>query len=90
MKTNKNSNTWGWYQLNVMVAKIKLDHASTRTLSKKHYALFNSKMTLGFPGSSVAKNLSVKQEMQVQSLGQEDSLEEKMATHSSVLAREIP
>ena len=47
-------------------------------------------MTLGFPGSSVAKNLSVKQEMQVQSLGQEDSLEEKMATHSSVLAWEIP
>ena len=30
------------------------------------------------------------QETQVRSLGQEDVLEKKMATHSSVLAREIP
>ena len=30
------------------------------------------------------------QEMQVQSLGQEDPLEEEMATHCSVLAWEIP
>ena len=30
------------------------------------------------------------QEMQVQSLGQEDPLEKKMATHSSILAWEIP
>ena len=30
------------------------------------------------------------QEMQVQSLGQEDSLEKEMATHSSTLAWEIP
>ena len=30
------------------------------------------------------------QETQVQSLGQEDSLEKEMATHSSVLAWEIP
>ena len=29
------------------------------------------------------------QEMQVQSLGQEDPLEEEMATHSSILAWEI-
>ena len=29
-------------------------------------------------------------EMQVQSLGQEDSLEEEMATHSSILAWRIP
>ena len=28
--------------------------------------------------------------MQVQSLGQEDSLEEEMATHCSILAWEIP
>ena len=31
-----------------------------------------------------------KQEMRVQSLGQEDPLEEEMATHSSVLAWSIP
>ena len=30
------------------------------------------------------------QEMQVQSLGWEDPLEEEMATHSSIHAREIP
>ena len=30
------------------------------------------------------------QEMQVQSLGQEDTLEEEMATHSSILTWEIP
>ena len=30
------------------------------------------------------------QETQVQSLGQEDPLEEEMATHSSILAWEIP
>ena len=30
------------------------------------------------------------QEMQIQSLGQEDALEEEMATHSSILTWEIP
>ena len=44
---------------------------------------------IGFPSGSVVKNLPVKQELQetqVQSLGQEDPLEEGMATHSSILA----
>ena len=36
------------------------------------------------------KNLFVMQETQVQSLGQDDPLEEEMATHSSILAWEIP
>ena len=44
----------------------------------------------GFPGGSVVKNLSVKQETPVQSLGQEDPPEKEMATHSSILAWEIP
>jgi len=45
----------------------------------------------GFPGSSVVKNLSAKlQEMGVWFLGWEDPLEEEMATHSSILAWEIP
>jgi len=39
---------------------------------------------------SVVKNTPTKQEMQVQSLGWEDPLEKKMATHSSILAWEIP
>ena len=38
----------------------------------------------------MAKNLSAMQETQVQSLGQEDPLEKEMATHSSILAWEIP
>ena len=44
----------------------------------------------GFPGGSVVKNLPVKQETWVRSLGREDSLEKEMATHSSILAWEIP
>ena len=47
---------------------------------------------LGFPGGSVVKNppaIQETQEMWVQSLGQEDPLEEKMATHSSILAWDI-
>ena len=34
----------------------------------------------------MAKNLPAMQENQVQSLGQEDSLEKQMATHSSTIA----
>ena len=36
------------------------------------------------------KSPPTKQEMQVQSLGQEDTLEKEMATHSTILAWEIP
>ena len=48
---------------------------------------------MSIPGDSVIKNLPAKQETQemwVQSLGQEDPLEKKMATHSSILAWRIP
>ena len=34
----------------------------------------------------MVKNLPAMQEMQVRSLGQEDTLEKEMATHSSILA----
>ena len=44
----------------------------------------------GLPGGSVVKNPPAMQEMQVPSLGQEDPLEEEMATHSSILAWRIP
>ena len=47
----------------------------------------------GFPGGSAVKNLPAMQETQetwVRSLGQEDPLEEGMATHSSILAWKIP
>ena len=47
----------------------------------------------GFLGGLAVKNLPATQETQetqAQSLGQEDPLEEGMATHSSVLAGKIP
>ena len=40
--------------------------------------------------TQTVKNPPAMQETQVQSLGQEDPLEEEMATHSSILARKIP
>ena len=48
------------------------------------------KIRKGFPSGSTVKNLPVMQEMQVQSLGQEEPLEEGMETHSSILAWRIP
>ena len=38
----------------------------------------------------MVKNLPAMQETRVRSLGQEDLLEKKMATHSKILAWEIP
>ena len=49
--------------------------------------------TMGFPYGSAVKNPTAMQKIQVmqdQSLGQEDPLEEEMATHSSILAWKIP
>ena len=40
--------------------------------------------------AQIVKNVPAVQENQVQSLGQEDPLEKKMATHSSILAWKIP
>ena len=44
----------------------------------------------GFLGGSVGKNPPVMQETRVGYRGQEDPLEEGMATHSSILAWRIP
>ena len=47
----------------------------------------------GFPDGSWVKNpptIQETQEKQVQSLGQGDPLEKKMATHARILAWEIP
>ena len=45
----------------------------------------------GCPGGTVIKKICLPvQEMQVQSLGWEDPLKKEMATHSSILAWEIP
>ena len=44
----------------------------------------------GFPGGSVVKNPPAMQEIQVQSLDQEDPLEKEKAIHFSILDWEIP
>ena len=54
-----------------------------------YYGL-NVGLVLGLPRCSVVKNVHAMQKTQVQFLGQEDALEKEMATHSSVLAWEIP
>ena len=40
--------------------------------------------------AQTVNNLPAMQETRVQSLGQKDALEKEMATHSSILAWEIP
>ena len=47
-------------------------------------------LTKGFPGGAVVKKLPAVRETWVRSLGWEDPLEKRMATHSSTLAWEIP
>ena len=43
-------------------------------------------MHVGFPGSSAGKELTAMQETLVRFLSQQDTLEEEMATYSSILA----
>ena len=62
-------------------------HSDLYLLKLWKYFLIVSK---GFPGGSVVKNLTDRQETWVQFLGQEGPLEEEMATHSSTLAWDIP
>ena len=45
---------------------------------------------MGFPGGTVVKNLPELRETWNLSLGREDPLEKEMATHSSILAWEMP
>ena len=65
-----------------------------KTHSKDKMCLWNKKNSVeekeGFPIGSVVKNLPAVQEIWVWSVGGEDSLEEGMATHSSILAWRVP
>ena len=45
---------------------------------------------MDFPGGSAVKNFPARKERQLQSLGQEDLLENKMTTHLRILAWAIP
>ena len=55
----------------------------------KPYSL-QSCLSWGFSDGSVVKNLPAMQNMCIQSLSQEDSLEKEMVTHSNILAWRIP
>ena len=50
----------------------------------KHFIYIDSQV------AQMVKGLPAKRETQVQSLGQEEPLEEEMATHSSILVWRIP
>ena len=54
------------------------------------YNCYTAYLDMGFPGGTVLKNLPANtgdtQEMQVQFLGWEDTLEKERAIHSSILA----
>ena len=65
----------------------------TLSLRKEARTYNGEKTASSISGSLVAqtvKHLPKTRETQVQSLGQEDLLEKKMATHSSTLAWKIP
>ena len=72
----------------------KLESHSQNGKRKKHNIKIQLQSHRGFPSGSAVKNLLANagevQGMCVGSLGQEDPLEEGMATHSSILAWRIP
>ena len=57
---------------------------------ERNHAFKIVRQSLGFPSSSVVKNPPAMQVTWVRSLGWEDPLEKEMATHSGILAWEIP
>ena len=52
--------------------------------------LYNQPKAIDFPVAQMVKNLPVRQETRVQSLGWEVPLEKGMALHSSILSWRIP
>ena len=56
----------------------------------KHLYLVPFTSLMVFPGVQTVKKLPAMWETCVQSLGQEDSLEKEMATHSSILDWRLP
>ena len=57
--------------------------------NKNYIHHISHQFNLNIQGGSVVKNSPAKQKMQVQTLDQEDPLEEGMATHSSIFAWRI-
>ena len=73
-----------------------MDESNLRMMARKGVTRFIRcplHFTLRFPSGSMVKNplaMQVTWEIWVQSLNREDPLEEEMATHSGILAWEIP
>ena len=61
-----------------------------RVLMEPRLLDFSVILSSSFPGGSVGKESPAVWETQVRSLGEEDSLEKEMATHSSIFAWKIP
>ena len=75
------------------IVRWSLNHWTIRDILSSQFYEYSMSYSAGYPGGSVIKNLLPIQEPQetwVWSLGQEDPLEEEMATHSSILVRIIP
>ena len=65
-------------------------HVFRRMVQREDINLGDTKISLGLPCGSDVKYLRAIQGTQIQALDQEDPLEKGMATHSSILAWEIP
>ena len=59
-------------------------------MEQEGYAISSQKTQKVSQRAQIVKNLPAMQETQVRSPGWEDPLEKEMATHSSILAWEIP
>ena len=67
-----------------------LGKGASNTVFQKQLHCYYTKTNKGIPRGSVVKNLPAMPGTPVQSQSQEDPLEKGMATHSSILAWEIP
>ena len=76
------------YQFHLVLLYAGLD---LEKVGRTHRIFFNQTSIRELPNTgSAVKNPPAMQEVCVRSLGQEDLLEKEMATHSSILAWEIP
>ena len=64
--------------------------AAVHGVAKSQTQLSNEHIAYASLVAQTVKRLPAMQETQVRSLGQEDPLEKEMATHSSILAWEMP
>ena len=73
-----------FFTLSLVFRRLIIMHISMDSFGFTQFKVHHN--LLGFPCGSVVKNLLVRQEMLLWSLGLEDPLEEGIATHSSILS----